>query len=158
MITEHIPSPAANGLNKANTLYTGDRKSPVVEDMIQCNPEGPLLCQVTKMYPSQDATVFHALTRVYSGTLYSGQEVRVLGESFTLEDEEDSRVHTVSRLWIHNSRSVKTSLQKVLRQDILLICRFLNIVIIFIKYKRCQVPSRDKPSLSWILGVSGRYC
>merc|ERR1719232_1787218 len=39
MITEHIPSPAANGLNKANTLYTGDRKSPVVEDMIQCNPE-----------------------------------------------------------------------------------------------------------------------
>ena len=124
MITEHIPSPAANGLNKANTLYTGDRKSPVVEDMIQCNPEGPLLCQVTKMYPSQDATVFHALTRVYSGTLYSGQEVRVLGESFTLEDEEDSRVHTVSRLWIHNSRSVKTSLQKVLRQDILLICRF----------------------------------
>jgi len=104
MITEHIPSPAANGLNKANTLYTGDRKSPVVEDMIQCNPEGPLLCQVTKMYPSQDATVFHALTRVYSGTLYSGQEVKVLGESFTLEDEEDSRVHTVSRLWIHNSR------------------------------------------------------
>ena len=57
---------------QANTLYTGDRKSPVVEDMIHCNPEGPLLCQVTKMYPSQDATVFHALTRIYSGTLHSG--------------------------------------------------------------------------------------
>ena len=44
----------------------------MVEDMIRCDSEGPLLCQVTKMYPSQDATVFHALTRVYSGTLHAG--------------------------------------------------------------------------------------
>jgi len=104
MITQHIPSPIDNGPAKIHTLYTGDRKSELALEMSKCDPEGPLLCQTTKLFPSTDATVFHALTRVYSGTLHAGQTVKVLGESYTLEDEEDSRDAVVSRLWIHNSR------------------------------------------------------
>lgn len=37
-------------------------------------------------------------------SVYAGQQVRVLGENFTLEDEEDSRVCQVGRLWISEAR------------------------------------------------------
>ena len=39
-----------------------------------------------------------------SGTLYAGQEVRILGENYSLADEEDSRVGQVGRLWISEAR------------------------------------------------------
>lgn len=58
----------------------------------------------TKMYPTDDCTFFQVLARVMSGTLYAGQEVRVLGENYSLVDEEDSRVMTVGRLWVHEAR------------------------------------------------------
>lgn len=58
----------------------------------------------TKMYPTEDCTFFQVLARVMSGTLHAGQEVRVLGENYTLADEEDSRILTVGRLWIYEAR------------------------------------------------------
>ena len=33
-----------------------------------------------------------------------GDSVRVLGESFTLDDDEDSSVRTISRIWVHQAR------------------------------------------------------
>ena len=42
-------------------------------------------------YPTEDATSFHALGRVFSGTLRAGQRARLLGEGYTMYDEEDSR-------------------------------------------------------------------
>lgn len=39
-----------------------------------------------------------------SGTLVAGQQVTVLGEAYTLQDEEDSRTMTVGRLWISEAR------------------------------------------------------
>lgn len=58
----------------------------------------------SKMYPTDDCTFFQVLGRVFSGTLYAGQEVRLLGENYSLADEEDSRVLTVGRLWIYEAR------------------------------------------------------
>lgn len=58
----------------------------------------------TKMYPTDDCTFFLVLGRVMSGTLHANQEVRVLGENYTLQDEEDSRVLTVGRLWVYEAR------------------------------------------------------
>ncbi|KAK2570008.1 116 kDa U5 small nuclear ribonucleoprotein component [Acropora cervicornis] len=55
-------------------------------------------------YPSQDATAFHVFGRVMSGTIHAGQQARILGENYTIEDEEDSRVGTVGRLWIAEAR------------------------------------------------------
>lgn len=58
----------------------------------------------SKMYPTDECTFFQVLGRVFSGTLYAGQEVRLLGENYSLADEEDSRVLTVGRLWIYEAR------------------------------------------------------
>ena len=43
---------------------------------------------------------FYAYGRVVSGTLKQGQEVKVLGEAYTLEEEEDIAVARASRLWL----------------------------------------------------------
>lgn len=62
------------------------------------------MVHTTKQYSTQDATSFHVFGRVMSGTLSANQDVRILGESYTSIDEEDSRVMTVGRLWISEAR------------------------------------------------------
>jgi len=43
---------------------------------------------------------FYAYGRVISGTLHQGKEVKVMGENFNLEEEEDMVVARASKLWI----------------------------------------------------------
>jgi len=74
------------------------------EDMINCNQDGRLMVHTTKQYPTEDTTCFHVLGRVMSGTLHAGQEIRLLGENYTVFDEEDSRTLRVGRLWIYEAR------------------------------------------------------
>jgi U5 small nuclear ribonucleoprotein component len=104
MCVTHIPSPLSNAKNKVTNVYTGPVESEVAEDMLNCDSEGVLMVHSTKMYPTDDCTFFLVLGRVMSGTLHANQEVRVLGENYTLQDEEDSRVLTVGRLWIYEAR------------------------------------------------------
>ncbi|XP_063422209.1 116 kDa U5 small nuclear ribonucleoprotein component-like [Mytilus trossulus] len=104
MIVEHIKSPMTNAQTKIEHMYTGPSDSDLAELMAQCDPEGPLMIHTTKLYPTQDATSFHVFGRVISGTLHSNQEVRILGENYSLQDEEDSRFGQVGRLWVSEAR------------------------------------------------------
>ena len=106
MLRDHVPSPAANAQNKVSHIYTGDLNSSVAQDMINCNPDGELIVHVTKLYPSQDATIFEAFGRVMSGTIEHHKNVKVLGEGFSLDDDEDSRVEKVNNLFISEARFV----------------------------------------------------
>ncbi|XP_043221860.1 116 kDa U5 small nuclear ribonucleoprotein component-like isoform X1 [Amphibalanus amphitrite] len=104
MCVEHIPSPLDNARHKIEHTYSGPSDSPLAEAMAECDADGPLMVHTTKQYPTSDATCFHVLGRVLSGTLHADQTVRLLGEKYTLADEEDSRVVNVGRLWIHEAR------------------------------------------------------
>lgn len=104
MIVEHIKSPITNAQTKIEHMYTGPSDSDLAELMAQCDPEGPLMIHTTKLYPTHDATSFHVFGRVISGTLHSNQEVRILGENYSLQDEEDSRFGQVGRLWVSEAR------------------------------------------------------
>lgn len=104
MCVQHIPSPADNAQLKVQHIYTGPPDTDLADDMRNCDPDGHLMVYSTKMYPTEDCTFFQVLARVMSGTLHAGQEVRVLGENYTLADEEDSRILTVGRLWIYEAR------------------------------------------------------
>ena len=72
--------------------------------MIDCDSEGPLIVHTTKLYPSEDGVQFYAFGRVFSGTINAGQQIKILGEGYTIDDEEDSRVSLVGRLWISEAR------------------------------------------------------
>ncbi|PNF43618.1 116 kDa U5 small nuclear ribonucleoprotein component [Cryptotermes secundus] len=104
MCVQHIPSPVDNARPKVQHIYTGPLDTVLAEAMCNCDPDGHLMVYSTKMYPTEDCTFFQVLARVMSGTLHAGQEVKVLGENYTLADEEDSRILTVGRLWIYEAR------------------------------------------------------
>jgi U5 small nuclear ribonucleoprotein component len=59
---------------------------------------------ISKLYPKSDVSAFDALGRVMSGTLKKGQRVRVLGEAYSPDDEEDCAVKTVTDLWTYEAR------------------------------------------------------
>ncbi|KAI2666393.1 116 kDa U5 small nuclear ribonucleoprotein component [Labeo rohita] len=98
MCVQHIPSPQGGARAKIEHSYTGGLDSDLGGD------NGPLMCHTTKMYSTDDGVQFHAFGRVLSGTLQAGQPVKVLGENYSLEDEEDSQICTVGRLWISVAR------------------------------------------------------
>ncbi|XP_078475454.1 116 kDa U5 small nuclear ribonucleoprotein component isoform X1 [Lampetra fluviatilis] len=104
MCVEHVPSPQAGARTKIEHTYTGPLDSELADAMLDCDPDGPLMCHTTKMYSTEDGVHFHAFGRVLGGTLHAGQDARVLGENYTLEDEEDSRICAVGRLWISVAR------------------------------------------------------
>jgi len=104
MCVEHIPSPVENAKAKVDQIYSGTTETERYEDMVGCDQDGRLMVHTTKQYPTEDTTSFHVLGRVMSGTLHAGQEVRLLGENYTVFDEEDSRTLRVGRLWIYEAR------------------------------------------------------
>lgn len=104
MCVEHIRSPLDNAKNKIDHIYTGPMEGMLYDGMASCDQTGNLMVHSAKMYPTDDCTFFQVLARVMSGTLHAGQEVRVLGENYSLLDEEDSRVLQVGRLWVFEAR------------------------------------------------------
>jgi len=104
MLEEHVPSPVDNAKQKVSQMYSGTSETERYSSMVECDPEGRLMVHTTKQYPTEDTTCFHVLGRVMSGTLHAGQEVRLLGENYTVFDEEDSRRLRVGRLWVYEAR------------------------------------------------------
>ena len=80
--------------------------SDLVQSMKSVNAEGPVMVNVTKLYQTTDAQSFRALGRVYSGTLKKGMDIKVLGEGYSPEDEEDMMKVTIEDPWIAESRPV----------------------------------------------------
>jgi U5 small nuclear ribonucleoprotein component len=110
MITQHVPSPAEGAKRLLERHYTGPLDSKTAEAMQSCDQDGPLVVHVTKLFNTEDAKSFHCLGRVLSGIAKSSTPVRVLGEGYTLEDEEDMVIATITDTWIAESRyNVSTS-------------------------------------------------
>ena len=104
MVVEHIPSPAEGARKKLDRYYTGPVDTKIAAAIADCHQDGPLVVQVTKLFNTPDATSFYALGRVMSGTAQAGQQVRVLGEGYTVDDEEDMTLSTISEISIAESR------------------------------------------------------
>lgn len=108
MVSKFIPSPKQGAVDKVETTYTGEfTGSRLVNGMLTCAPNGPLIVQVIKCYPCENpdkSDNFYIFGRVMGGTLHEGEAVKVLGESYTVEDDEDHRICNVGRLWIWNAR------------------------------------------------------
>ncbi|CAG8802670.1 5436_t:CDS:2, partial [Gigaspora rosea] len=104
MVVQHIPSPGENAIKKIEHTYTGPMDTEVAEAMRKCDSDGPLMIYVTKLYNSSDASTFDAFGRILSGSVRKGQTVRVLGEGYSIDDEEDMTIQEVSDVWIFESR------------------------------------------------------
>ncbi|KAJ3639023.1 hypothetical protein Zmor_022088 [Zophobas morio] len=104
MLASHIPSPSQNAEQLIRRIYKGDLNTRTALGMLCCDPEAPLMIYIVKLFPSDDATHFYAFGRIMSGTVETGQKVRVLGEKYTLEDEEDMKKEVISKMFIGEAR------------------------------------------------------
>ena len=104
MVAQHLPSPHAASASHITKYYTGDRSTDAYKRMIEMSPEGPAVVEVVKLYNKPDCKTFDCLGRVISGVLKRGRRVRVLGERYSLEDEEDMAVKNATGLYVYNSR------------------------------------------------------
>lgn len=104
MVVQHIPSPVEGAKQKLEKYYTGPTDTKTAESMLACDPEGPLVVQITKLFSTQDAQGFNSFGRVMSGTARPGQQVRVLGEGYSIDDEEDMVNATIESVSIAESR------------------------------------------------------
>jgi U5 small nuclear ribonucleoprotein component len=104
MVVEHIPSPVESAAAKLQRYYTGPLDTSTAKAMEKCDQDGPLVVQISKLYNTSDATGFHSFGRVMSGTARPGSEVRVLGEGYSIDDEEDMSLATISDVWIAETR------------------------------------------------------
>ena len=104
MVVNCVPSPKDSAVKKINHIWKGDAASSLTQSMMEVDPQGPLVVHTTKQYASQDATSFHVFGIVLSGTLKARSTIKLLGESYSSVDEEDSRIMTIGRLWVYQSR------------------------------------------------------
>jgi len=102
-VDAHVP--------KVEGTYLGPQSSEVAQAMKTCDPQGPVMVQISKLYHTTDAQSFRSFGRVISGTLRKGMEIKVLGEGYSPEDEEDMMKATIDDLWISESRCVTLLLQ-----------------------------------------------
>eukprot|EP00611_Tribonema_gayanum_P025099 TRINITY_DN5655_c0_g1_i1.p1 TRINITY_DN5655_c0_g1~~TRINITY_DN5655_c0_g1_i1.p1 ORF type:complete len:740 (+),score=311.79 TRINITY_DN5655_c0_g1_i1:425-2644(+) len=104
MVAKFVPSPVAAAAEKVARIYTGAPDSSEFQAMARCDALGPLMINVVKLYSMPDGQSFVAWGRIYSGTVRTGQKVRVLGETYSLEDDEDSAVREVTAVSVPGGR------------------------------------------------------
>lgn len=104
ILVEKVVNAKNGSMIKIKNNYTGDKNTDVYKNIIQCNSNGYLALNVTKLYHKYDYLSFDAFGRVLSGTIKKGDIVKVLGEKYNIYEQEDMIVKEVTNMWIYNSR------------------------------------------------------
>jgi len=72
-----------------------------------CDPAGPVMMYVSKMVPTSDKGRFYAFGRVFSGTIATGQKVRIQGPHYKVGGKEDLNVKNVQRTVLMMGRATE---------------------------------------------------
>merc|ERR1711964_693824 len=97
MICIHLPSPVTAQKYRAELLYEGPADDAACMGIKNCDPEAPLMMYVSKMVPTSDKGRFYAFGRVFSGTIATGQKVRIQGPHYKVGTKEDLNIKSIQR-------------------------------------------------------------
>merc|ERR1719386_309652 len=107
MIVSKLPSPVVAQKYRTENLYEGPNDDTAAKAMKACDPAGPLMMYVSKMVPTSDKGRFHAFGRVFSGTIATGQKVKIQGPHYKPGSKEDLNVKNIQRTVLMMGRSVE---------------------------------------------------
>jgi len=107
MIVEHLPSPATAQAYRCEILYSGNLEDPICDAIRACDPKAELSMYVSKMCPTSEKGRFIAFGRVFSGTVSTGQTVRIYGPDYTPGKKRDLYVKKVQRCLLMMGRYVE---------------------------------------------------
>jgi len=95
MIVAKLPSPVKAQKYRVPQLYEGPIDDACGQAMMSCDPNGPLMIYISKMVKTSEKGRFYAFGRVFSGTVQSGQKVRIMGPNFTPGGKTDLYLKSV---------------------------------------------------------------
>jgi len=107
MIVTRLPSPRTAQKYRVNNLYEGPMDDEAANAIRKCERDGPLMMYVSKMIPTADKGRFYAFGRVFSGTIATGQKVRIQGPHYKPGGKEDLNVKNVQRTVLMMGRSTE---------------------------------------------------
>jgi elongation factor 2 len=107
MIVLHLPSPKQAQRYRVTYLYEGPQDDACAQGIRECDPKGPLMMYVSKMVPTTDKGRFFAFGRVFSGTVFGGQKVRIMGPNYKPGKKDDLSVKNVQRTVLLMGRYVE---------------------------------------------------
>merc|ERR1719384_2697445 len=107
MIVTKLPSPRQAQKYRVENLYEGPQDDEAASAIRACDPSGPLMMYVSKMVPTSDKGRFYAFGRVFSGTIATGQKVRIQGPHYKPGSKEDLNVKSVQRTVLMMGRSTE---------------------------------------------------
>ncbi|CAL8268500.1 unnamed protein product [Arctogadus glacialis] len=97
MIAIHLPSPVTAQRYRCELLYEGPGDDEAAMGIKNCDSAAPLMMYISKMVPTTDKGRFYAFGRVFSGTVSTGQKVRIMGPNYTPGKKEDLFTKQIQR-------------------------------------------------------------
>lgn len=107
MMIIHLPSPKTAGAYRTEVLYEGPIDDPCGTAMRNCDPAGPLMLYISKMVPTVDRGRFFAFGRVFSGTVATGQKVRIMGANYRPGSKNDLAIKSIQRTVLMMGRATE---------------------------------------------------
>ncbi|TFG32251.1 elongation factor EF-2 [Candidatus Thorarchaeota archaeon] len=78
MIVKHLPNPRDAQKYKIPRIWKGDLESEEGKALLNCDPKGPLLGMITKIFIDPKSKRPTLIGRVFSGTIKNGAEIRLV--------------------------------------------------------------------------------
>merc|ERR1712203_534495 len=107
MIVTKLPSPRTAQKYRVENLYEGPMDDEAAKAIRSCDKDGPLMMYVSKMVPTSDKGRFYAFGRVSSGTIATGQRVRIQGPHYKVGSKEDLNVKNIQRTVLMMGRTTE---------------------------------------------------
>merc|ERR1712100_746168 len=107
MIVLRLPSPVVAQKYRVENLYEGPMDDEGAAAIRACDPAGQLMMYISKMVPTSDKGRFYAFGRVFSGTIATGQRVRIQGPHYKPGSKEDLNVKSIQRTVLMMGRTVE---------------------------------------------------
>eukprot|EP00463_Aulacantha_scolymantha_P004831 TRINITY_DN59_c0_g2_i1.p1 TRINITY_DN59_c0_g2~~TRINITY_DN59_c0_g2_i1.p1 ORF type:complete len:458 (+),score=108.41 TRINITY_DN59_c0_g2_i1:515-1888(+) len=107
MLVNHLPSPALAQSYRIENLYGGPIDDDCAKAVRSCDPKGPLMMYISKMVPTSEKGRFYAFGRVFSGTIGTGQAVRIMGPDYVPGKKTDLYLKKIQRTVLMMGRYVE---------------------------------------------------
>jgi len=107
MIVLRLPSPRVAQKYRVENLYEGPMDDTAAKAIAACDPAGPLMMYISKMVPTSDKGRFYAFGRVFSGTIATGQKVRIQGPHYKPGGKEDLHTKNIQRTVLMMGRTTE---------------------------------------------------
>merc|ERR1719454_1085546 len=107
MLVTKLPSPRVAQKYRVQNLYEGPMDDEAANCIRACDKEKGLMMYVSKMIPTSDKGRFYAFGRVFSGTIATGQKVRIQGPGYKPGAKEGLNVKSIQRTVLMMGRTTE---------------------------------------------------